>query len=292
MQGILDFFKNLFGIFATMKFPVDYLDIIVVAVLIYFVMKFAKETRTGQLVKGVILILVLHQLARLLNFTALTYILENAIQLSFIAILIVFQPELRSGLERIGRIKFSTLKNIQSLNKNETNDDANKMINAVCESCTILSKRRIGALLVFEQTAKLGEIIKTGFNVDAAMTAQTLITIFFPNTPLHDGAVIVRNNRIESAGCLLPLSKNLGLDRELGTRHRAAVGITESSDAIAVIVSEETGNISYALNGRLYSGITEQQLRKMLEDRFIVPEKKFTPFKFFKKEVTDNEEQN
>lgn len=289
MQGLLDFFKNFIGIFTTMSFPVDYLDIIVVAVLIYFVMKFARETRMGQLIKGVLLILFLHQVAKFLNFTAFTYILENTIQLSFIAVLVVFQPELRSGLERIGRVKLGTIKGMQSIDKKDYNTETNNMITAICESCKILSSRKIGALMVFEVTGRLGEIHDTGFNIDSTITPQTLITIFFPNTPLHDGAIIIRNNRIMSAGCLLPLSKNLDLNRELGTRHRAALGITESSDAIAVVVSEETGKISYAINGKLYSGVKEDDVRKILEEKLIIPEKKFDPFKIFKKEVTDNE---
>ena len=289
MQNILDFFKNLIGIFATMKFPVDYLDILVVAVLIYFVMKFAKETRMGHLIRGILIIFFTLQVAKFMNFTALTYILENTIQLSFIAILVVFQPELRSGLERIGRVKFGTIKGIQSIDRKDYNETTNNMIDSVCESCKILSSRRIGALMVFELSGRLGEIHDTGFPVDAAITTQTLITIFFPNTPLHDGAVIVRDNRIMSAGCLLPLSKNLELNRELGTRHRAALGITESSDAIAVVVSEETGKISYAMNGKLYSGINEEQLRRLFEENFLLPEKRFDPFKMFKKEVADDE---
>ncbi len=290
MGPIVQFFKNLIGIFATMKFPVDYLDILIVAVLIYYVLKFAKETRTSHLIRGILVILALYQLAIWMNFSALTYILKNTIQLSFFAILIVFQPELRSGLERLGRVKFSSLRSIQSFNKNDFNEQTNNMINSVCESCKILSGRRIGALIVFELSGRLGDILDTGFPVDAAITPQTLITIFFPNTPLHDGAVIIRENRIVSAGCLLPISKNLELNRELGTRHRAALGITESSDALAVVVSEETGKISYAMNGKIETGITEEQLRKLLEQKFLLTEKKFDPFRFFKKEVADDEE--
>lgn len=287
MAAIIDFFKNLIGIFTTMKFPVDYLDIILVAIIIYYVIKFAMATRMGNLIRGVLLILALYQFAIFTNFSALVYILKNTIQLSFIAIFIIFQPELRSGLERIGRVKFSTIKNMQSLGKYDPNEAANTMIDAVCESCKILSSRNIGALLVFEQSARLGEILDTGMTVDAAITPQTLITIFFPNTPLHDGAVIIRDNRIASAGCLLPLSKNLELNKELGTRHRAAIGITEASDALAVVVSEETGKISYALNGKINIGVTEQQLRSVLENKFIIPENKKIP-KLFKKEI-DNE---
>lgn len=289
MQAVIGFFKNLIGIFTTMKFPMDYIDIILVAIIVYFVIKFARDTRTGHLIRGVLLILALYQIAIFMNLSALTYILKNTIQLSFIAIIIVFQPELRSGLERIGRVRFSSIRNFQSMNKDDYNAMTESMISAVCESCRIMSERRIGALIVFEISAKLGDILDTGINIDAAVTPQTVITIFFPNTPLHDGAVIVRDNRIESAGCLLPLSKNLEISKELGTRHRAAVGVTESSDALAVVVSEETGRISYALDGKIHINITERQLRELLEDKLLIPSKKKRFFGRKKKEVESNE---
>ena len=290
MQIIIDFFKNLMGIFATMKFPLDYIDIILVAVLVYYVMKFARDTRTGHLIKGVLVIWVLNQLAYFCELSALNYILENVIQLSFIAIIIVFQPELRSALEKLGRVKFSTIRNIQSLSKSDLNELSHAMIDSVCDSCKVLSERRIGALIVFEMSSKLGEILDTGINIDATVTPQTIITMFFPNTPLHDGAMIIRDNRIISAGCLLPLSKNLEISKELGTRHRAAVGITENSDALSVIVSEETGRISYAIDGKINIDITIEQLRTLLEDKFIIPENKKGLFKFFNKEVTSDDE--
>lgn len=289
MQAVLEFFNNLIGIFTTMKFPGDYIDIILVAIIVYYCIKFARDTRTGHLIRGLLLILALYQLAIFMKLSALTYILENTIQLSFIAVIIVFQPELRSGLERIGRMKFSTIQNLRSVSNSDYNVMTKSMIDGVCESCRIMSERRIGALLVFEMTVKLGDILDTGINVDASITPQTLITIFFPNTPLHDGAVIVRENKIASAGCLLPLSKNLEISKELGTRHRAAVGITENSDALAVVVSEETGRISYALDGRIHIGITDHQLKQLLEEKLLIPEKKKRFFKRRGKEVDKDE---
>ena len=289
MQIILDFFKNLIGIFSTMQFPQDYIDIILVAIIVYFVIKFAKDTRVGHLIRGIILILALYELSILLELSALTYILKNTIQLSFIAIIIVFQPELRSGLEKIGRVKLSNIRSIQSLTGNDINALTYSMIDAVCESCKVLSLRKIGALLVMERSSKLGEILDTGTPIDATVTSQTIVTLFFPNTPLHDGAVIIRDNRIASAGCLLPLSKDLQISKELGTRHRAAVGITEMSDALSIIVSEETGRISYALDGKIHIGITVDELRNLLEDKFIVSDKPHRGFRLFKKEVNDGE---
>lgn len=289
MQAVFDFFKNLIGIFMTMEFPEDYVDIILVAIIVYYVIKFAKDTRVGHLIRGIVFILVLYEFAMLAELSALNYILKNTIQLSFIAIIIVFQPELRSGLEKIGRVKFSNIRSIQSLTKSDLNTNTQTMIDGICESCKVLSSRKIGALIVFERSSKLGEILDTGITVDATVTAQTVITLFFPNTPLHDGAVIIRDNRIASAGCLLPLSKNLEISKELGTRHRAAVGITEMSDALSVIVSEETGRISYAIDGKIKIGITVDELKKLLEDMFLVSEKANRGFKLFKKEVTDSE---
>ena len=289
MHIVLDFFKNLIGIFTTMKFPQDYIDIILVAVIVYYVMKFAKDTRVGHLIRGIVLILVLYEFSIFANLSALTYILKNTIQLSFIAIIIVFQPELRSGLERIGRVKFSTIRNFQSLSKSDINTMTQTMIDSVCESCHVLSGRKIGALIVLEMSSRLGEILDTGVTIDAAVTPQALITIFFPNTPLHDGAVIIRENRIASAGCLLPLSKDLEISKELGTRHRAAVGITEMSDAISIVVSEETGEISYALNGKINIGVSIEQLKQILGDKFIIDENSSRKFKLFRKEVNDGE---
>lgn len=288
MQNILDFFKNLFGIFKTMEFPSDYIDIILVAVLVYYIIKFAKDTRVGHLIRGILLILALYQFAMIFDLSALTYILKNTIQLSFIAIIIVFQPELRSGLERIGRVKFSTIKNFQSLSKNDINNMTRSMINSVCESCKILSERKIGALIVLEKSTPLGEILATGIPVDSNVNSQTLITMFFPNTPLHDGAVVIKDNRIASASCILPLSRNINIGKEFGTRHRAAVGVTENSDAISIVVSEETGRISICENGKIKVGITIKQLKNILESNFIIPEKTVR-FKLFGKEVKNGE---
>ena len=224
MQAVLNFFKNLIGIFTTMEFPEDYIDIVLVAIIVYYVIKFAKDTRVGHLIRGIILVLVLYEFAIVAELSALTYILKNTIQLSFIAIIIVFQPELRSGLEKIGRVKFSNIRSFQSLTKSDINAMTTSVIDAVCESCKMLALKKTGALIVFERSSRLGEILDTGTLLDAAVSSQTVMTLFFPNTPLHDGAVIIRDNRIASAGCLLPLSKNLEISKELGTRHRAAVG--------------------------------------------------------------------
>ena len=288
MQVVLNFFKNLIGIFTTMKFPADFIDIILVAVIIYYCLKFARDTRMGLLLRGVLIVFLLYLLSNLMELSVLSYFLKDAFQLSFIAIIILFQPEMRSFLEKIGRMRIGTIRSLQTMSKGEYNIATGKMIDGVCESCKIMSERRIGALMVFESSVKLGDILDTGISVDAVVTPQTIITIFFPNTPLHDGAVIIRDNKISSAGCLLPLSKNLEISKELGTRHRAAVGITETSDALAVVVSEETGKISYAINGRIYIGITEDKLRRLLEARYLIRDDKKLRRRA-RKEVSGNE---
>ena len=289
MQAVLNFFKNLIGIFNTMEFPEDYIDIVLVAIIVYYVIKFAKDTRVGNLFRGIILVLALYEFAIIAELSALTYILKNTIQLSFIAIIIVFQPELRSGLEKIGRVKFSNMRSFQSLTKSDIKAMTGSVIDSVCESCKTLALKKTGALIVFERSSRLGEILDTGTLVDASVSAQTIMTLFFPNTPLHDGAVIIRDNRIASAGCLLPLSKNLEISKELGTRHRAAVGITEMSDAVSVIVSEETGRISYAIDGKIHIGVSVDELKRVLEDKLLISEKTNRAFKLFKKEVNDDE---
>lgn len=207
-------------------------------------------------------------LARVLKLSAVGYLMNNVLQLSFITIIIVFQPELRSLLEKLGRIKFS---NVLPFSKsgNTEHDRIERGIEHVCECCEDLSNRRIGALMVFENTTKLGDIAATGTYLNCNLSAQMLVTIFFPKTPLHDGAVMIEDFRIVSAGCLLPLSQRLEISKALGTRHRAAVGLSEISDAVIVVVSEETGKISYAQNGEIHLGISVDDLRKVLVNNFL-----------------------
>ena len=190
------------------------------------------------------------------------------LQYGFLAIIVVFQPELRSILEKMGRTNLHNI-NIFNTQKNESDNKKNAVIDYVCECCEDLSSRRIGALLVFERSTKLGDIINTGIVIDSEISSQVLGTIFFPNTPLHDGAVIIRDNRIAAAGCLLPLSQRMEISSSLGTRHRAAVGISEVSDAITVVISEETGCISYTANGVITTGVSVKQLKEVLLKQLI-----------------------
>ncbi len=260
IRGIL----NSFGIS-------DFLDIVVVAYLMYHAIRLVRETRAIQLVKGLGVLVGVYAVATFAGMRSLSFLIRYVFQYGALALLIVFQPELRRSLEQVGRTRFSSL---QLFGGNVDTDDVNsrwrRAINDIGDAATFLSKRRIGALIVLERQSMLGEIIKTGTVIDAAPSAELLGNIFFPNSPLHDGALIIRGGRLVAAGCYLPLSDNFTISKEMGTRHRAGLGMSESSDAIVVIVSEETGVITVAKNGKLLRGFTGEQLVKELEGIFIV----------------------
>ncbi len=260
IQGIL----NSFGIS-------DFLDIVVVAYLMYQAIRLVRETRAIQLVKGLAVLVGVYAVATFAQMRSLSFLIRYVFQYGALALLIVFQPELRRSLEQVGRTRFSSL---QLFGGNVDVDDINfrwrRTISAIGDAATFLSKRRIGALIVLERQSLLGEIIKTGTVIDATPSTELLGNIFFPNSPLHDGALIIRDGRLVAAGCYLPLSDNFTISKEMGTRHRAGLGMSENSDALVVIVSEETGVITVAKNGKLMRGFTEEQLVKELESAFIV----------------------
>lgn len=253
----------------------DILDIMLVAYLIYQVFVLIRETRALQLLKGILALIALYVMSHLLNLKAMTFIMRNILQFGALALLVVFQPELRRALEQVGRTRFS---NFQLLGSSDNDEDIlswNLMIKAVGEAATYLSKRKIGALMVFERQTKLGEIIKTGTIIDASPSAEMIGNIFFPNSPLHDGATIIRNGKLYAAGCFLPLSDNFEISKDLGTRHRAALGMSENSDAVIVVVSEETGVITMVQDGKLKRGYTGETVMAELSAIF-TPEKKET----------------
>lgn len=276
MELIREKLESLWSVFASMKFPTDYIDIILVAVLLYYCIKIMRDVRAGQLLKGIILIFAIMQVARILNLSALDYIISNLLQYGFLAVIVMFQPELRTVLEKIGRTNLSNI-SLFNTQKDAMENKVTFVIDQVCECCKDLSARRIGGLLVFERTTKLGDIINTGISVDSDFSSQMLGTIFFPNTPLHDGAVVIRDYRIAAAGCLLPLSQRMGISSSLGTRHRAAVGVSEISDALTIVISEETGRISYTYNSEIFIGVSLEQLKKAMTD-ILTPEKQITLF--------------
>ena len=239
----------------------DYLDILIVAFLIYKAIGLIRETRAIQLIKGIIVLLVIFQLSSWLQLSVLNYLLLNTFQFGVIAMLIVFQPELRRALEKVGRSKFGQVFNIINPNSPEA---ITQTVQKVADCVSTLSKNRIGGLIVIERKTKIGDIVRTGVTIDSEVTAELLVNIFVPNTPLHDGAVVLRENRIMAAACFLPLTQNQELTVELGTRHRAALGMSEASDAVVVVVSEETGKISIALEGSLTRNLTVESLVRAL----------------------------
>lgn len=240
----------------------DIIDILIVAFLIYKLLTWIKDTRTWALLKGVIIVIVSAFVAYVFQLHTVWWIISNAITLGTIAVLVLFQPELRRALEQIGRGKF--LGAIMSTDEGNVTGITDETIEAIVKACGQMSKVKTGALIVVERETKLGDVERTGIPIDAVVSSQLLLNIFEKNTPLHDGAVIITNNRISAATCFLPLSDSLEISKELGTRHRAAIGVSESTDAMVVVVSEETGAISFIQNGKIRRGIEVDVLRRIL----------------------------
>ncbi len=234
------------------------LDILAVSYIFYKCYSLIKETRAEQLLKGIIYIIIFIPISKLLNLDTLYWILSNTITIGVLSFVIIFQPEIRRALEHIGRSAFSD-KHIL-----EDEETMEKVINEIIDAIDNLSKSKTGALIVIERLTGLGETINTGVKIDAIVSAALLENIFVVNTPLHDGATIIRNDRIISAGCFLPLTSNNELNKSIGTRHRAAIGLSENSDSIVLIVSEETGTISLAFNGKLTRNYDKDRLKLVL----------------------------
>ena len=248
--------------------PMDVIDILIVAYIIYRLMKLLKDTSAARLAKGVIWLLLIFLVATLAGLNTISFILRNSLGLGVTAAIVIFQPELRRLLEQLGKGNFSSL--LVSANDPAAVEAA---INATVKACSDMSKSKTGVLIVFERKERLGEIVSTGTVMDAEPSPELLKNIFFKNSPLRDGALIMREGRICAAGCVLPLSGNQNLSRDLGTRHRAAVGMSESSDSVLVVVSEETGAISVAIGGMLKRHLSPEVLRKVLEAELITDDK-------------------
>lgn len=234
------------------------LDIIVVSFIFYKGYMLIKETRAEQLLKGILLVLLIIPISNLLHLTMLNWIINNIITLSILSAVIIFQPEIRRALEHIGRSAFTDRHILEDEEVRE------KVITEIVNGVGNLSKSKTGALIIIEQQTGLGEVVSTGTKIDALVSSALLENIFVVNTPLHDGATVIRNDRIEASGCFLPLTNRDDLNKQLGTRHRAAVGISETSDALTIVVSEETGTISLAVNGRLTRNYDKDKLKDIL----------------------------
>lgn len=259
------FISDVFGndgiwhfLFSTFQFT-DALDILVVAFLIYEILIWIRKTRGWMLFKGIFIVLVVWLVAAALNLNMVVWVFERAFSVGILALIIIFQPELRRALEKLGT--GSVLNNMVGYNSNDVNE---KTFSAMAESMNAMAAVKTGALIAIEQQVALGEYEQTGIPIDAEISAQLLINIFEKNTPLHDGAVIIRGNRVLAATCYLPLSENSEISKELGTRHRAALGLSEVSDAKVFVVSEETGAISMASGGQIYRDIDTAFIRKEL----------------------------
>lgn len=245
---------------------IDILEIVILAFVIYHVALWIKNTRAWMLLKGIIVLLACYVIAYILRMNVIVWIFERTISIGITALMIVFQPELRRALEELGQKKIvSTLIPFDDT-RNQNERFSERSINEIVKATVEMAKAKTGALIIMERDIDLSEYERTGIELDSTISSQLLVNIFEHNTPLHDGAVIIRGDRIVSATCYLPLSDNMGLSKELGTRHRAGVGISEVTDSLTIIVSEETGRISVAVGGKLLRNIDGDLLRKKLTE--------------------------
>lgn len=248
------------------------LDVLITWYFIYHLTLLIKGTKAVQLANGIILIMVARVLAGWAQLTTVTFILDQIVSWSVIGIIVIFQPEIRRGLERLGRVS------LFSDSENSEREQQEKLVKELDKAIQYMSKRRIGALITLEQKTGLEEYVETGIKLDALVTGELLINIFIPNTPLHDGAVIIKNNRVQVASAYLPLSDNAMIPKSLGTRHRAAVGISEVTDAITAVVSEETGGVTITRNGQFMVDLSQQEYLKYLRAELVTEEKKKQPW--------------
>ena len=258
MEAIKSIIFDLLTMIQTISFW-DILDMAIIAFLIYRILSVVRKTSAGNVVKGIVLLLLVVGLSSLASLNVTSYLLSQTMQMGIIILIILFQPELRKFFEQMGSRNFSFI-----LGRRFKLENADSVIFDTVSACESMSKSKTGALIVFERSIGLNEYAITGTQIDSAVSAELMKNIFFPNTPLHDGAMLVRNGRILAAGCMLPMSGSTNLSRELGMRHRAGIGISERSDAVAVIVSEETGSISVAVDGMLKRNLSKDTLEKLL----------------------------
>lgn len=288
MTAIQNFFQNL--LYQIPKIGIsDIIDILVVSFLIYTVLRLVRSSSAARVAWTVLVLLIATWLTSVFDLYACNWILNKILELGFISLVVIFQPEIRRAMERFGGKFFLNL--VDPASKKSVEESA---IEATVSACEIMSKERVGVLLIFERSVSLEEYFKTGTLIDAKVTEQLLRNLFFPKASLHDGAVIVRGGRIAAAGCVMPLSENTHLSSDLGTRHRAGIGTSEVSDAVVVIVSEETGTISVAIGGMLKRHLAPQTLGKLLTNELISePETKSSPVKsWFMSHFKTRQEQN
>ncbi|MBQ5994370.1 MAG: diadenylate cyclase CdaA [Clostridia bacterium] len=269
--AVSDFFDEVKNTLLNFNGISDVLDILLVAFVIYAGIKLIRDTKAIQLAKGFLLIIVIYIAVKVFSMEASSYLLSMFFSNLLLVLVVIFSPEIRHALESVGRSSVSSIspfsfKSGESILKQ---DAANNMINSICRACSDLSDEKVGALIVIERETLLGQIIESGTKIDAELSAEILGNIFFPKAPLHDGAAVIRDFRVCAAGCILPLTRNNDISSSLGTRHRAAIGMSEQSDALVIVVSEETGAISVAEKGNLKRDISDGDLREILNDNFL-----------------------
>ena len=270
MDAIMNYFDKGIGALSSFNFTSDLLDVLLVAFVIYEGVKILRGSRSFQVVKGIIILFFVFTIVKVANMEASEFLLTKLFENGLLILVILFAPELRSVLERFGRQSIKDFFKFSLRSESDQQKVLNDTVNSFCKAADDMSETYTGALVVFERNSILKEIAQTGTMIDASSSTELFNSLFFKNSALHDGAVIVRDGRIFAAGCILPLTQNSALDSELGTRHRAAIGITEQTDAIAVVVSEENGSISVAKNGALTRGVTSASLREILLKEMVV----------------------
>ena len=268
MEKVLALLENI-GNYLLLIRVSDVLDIAIIAFLVYNLLRMVKSTRAENILRGVVAFLVVLGLADILQLNAISYIMKNLVQVGILAIIVLFQPEIRQILEKVGS---RNIKMLRVFNDPKQQSELETAIDQTVIACSEMSQSKTGVLIVFERDIHLDDMVRSGTTLDAAVSSELLKNIFFVKAPMHDGAVIIRHGRILGAGCMLPLSKNVNLSRDLGMRHRAGIGMSENSDAVVVIVSEETGSISVAIGGMLKRHLKPETLSKLLRNELMPPE--------------------
>ena len=292
VRQITEFFNSIGALFTNLFVAPDWhnvLDVLILAFFIYNAIKLVIHTRSNSLFKGIVLVLVMAWVSSLLHFNAVSWLLNQIISMGLVVLVILFQPEVRRGLDQLGRSKF-----IRRLFGNSPlleEENLERPVTEIVKAMNDMSRKRIGALIVIERQTGLEDVIETGTRVDAEISAALIENIFEPNTPLHDGAMIIRSRRINAAACILPLSEDPNISKDLGTRHRAGIGITESTDAVTLIVSEETGIISMAREGRLTRHLDARSLSILLTELFTPERNMYSWLGTLRREVREDEEE-
>lgn len=265
METVLAFLEKIGNYLLLVRFT-DILDVIIIAFLVYKLLDLVRSTRAENILKGVVIFLLALWLSEIFHLNGIAYILGNMVQVGILALIILFQPEIRQILEKLGS---RNIRLLRAFTPAQQQTELEKAIDQTVIACSEMSKTKTGVLIVFERHILLDDMVRSGTTLDAAVSSELLKNIFFVKAPMHDGAVIIRHGRILGAGCMLPLSKNVNLSRDLGMRHRAGIGMSENSDAVVVIVSEETGSISVAVGGMLKRHLMPETLSKLLRNELM-----------------------